>query len=268
MDGFDLGGIELPEFDELDFNIGDFDVIGSHDALETQVFQRPRYHKSRPVMYEHAEEFARELDISDGMDVFAFVSGNFIFGDFIEALVDLGKLSVRRLGIQTLSMSEDNIDSIRNILEMQPVERLDMIVSDYWYSHERRNLVPYLYEQVDLEWLDLHIAYASIHTKIVTIETLDGMKLYIYGSANLRSSRNVEQLEICADRCLYDFMTGFSERVIAEYDVVNHDERRKRSLRGGKLWQAARGQAVGSQETRRPRSADASSGRGRTRIKP
>lgn len=229
---------------DIDFDLGDFDLDIDTDGLEDmpQRYSRPRIYGGSTgcrVDYEHAMDFARDFEFSPGMRVFAFVSGNFIFGDFIEALVDQRKLSVRRIAVQTLSMSEENIDSLRNIQEMSPrLESMDILLSAYFYSHERGGLVPYLYERLDNGDV-LQVAFASMHTKIVTIETVKGNKLVMHGSANMRSSRNVEQIAVEADDGLYDFIDERTRRIMEAYGTINKGVKRPRPLRGGALWRVA-----------------------------
>ncbi len=225
---------------DIDFDAFDFEGAEA-DPLETCVYTRPIAHKPATVAYERADELARELIIDNETETFAFISGNFVFGDLLEALVRNRRLTIRRLGIQTLSMSEENIDSIRNVLEMTPVDRLDLVLSDYWYAHEshKTGLVGYLFDQLDLDGLDLHVAFAGVHCKVTTIETLRGNVLTMHGSANLRSSGNVEQVCISPDRGLFDFCDAMAQRVLEAYDVVNQGNRkRKKSVRRTKLWQA------------------------------
>ena len=237
-----FGELELPEFDgiaDLDFSLDGFEVLGESDGIKSDHIAKPKYRKPQRVCYEHAREFARDIEFTEGMSTFAFVSGNFIFGDFIEALVEQRKLGIKRMTIQTLSMSQDNIDSIANIVDMCPVESLTIVLSDYWFSHERSGLVPYLHNELTRDDMETRIAYASCHTKIFNIETLAGRKLTIHGSANMRSSRNIEQLQI--DQCdeLYEFVEDFTQRIVDNYAVLNEGAKKKRSLRGEKLWQAA-----------------------------
>lgn len=247
MDGLTFEGFdfELPDFDPGGLGEGlDLDAFtldtGFSDGIESSRYGRPRLNPYVRVDYEYAEQFAEAFEFSPDMRVFAFVSGNFIFGDFIEALVATGKVGIKRLTIQTLSMSQENIDSLRNVIEYMggELESLHLVMSDYWYAHERNpqtGLVPYLFQELDVV-PDFRAAFASVHTKIVTIETLYGNKLVIHGSANFRSSRNVEQVCIEADPGLYDYVEGFTARILDAYDVVNHGVKRNKSLRGGELW--------------------------------
>ena len=240
MDDFELDSIEF----DFDFDITGFDFSEEIEPTKTEIWSTPVIHKPQTISYEYAQQFAESLDLRK--DTFAFVSGNFVFGDFMESLVDLGKLTVKRMGIHTLSLNDENIDSIRNIIEWQPVERLDIVLSDYWYSHERKpgGLVQYLFEELDVKDLDLHVAFCGTHAKVWTVETLLGNTLTVHGSANLRSSGNVEHVCISPNRELFDFCDSMLKRMIETYDVVNQDARKKKSVRRGKLWQAVAAKAA------------------------
>jgi hypothetical protein len=123
--GFDLSGFDLEH-------------LPGRDGIETQVYRKPLLYRPQGCAYDHAEDFAKEIVLDGEHETFAFVSGNFVFGDFVEALVAMGKLSVKRMSLMTLSLNDENIDSIRNIIEWEPVERFDLVLSDYWYAHERK----------------------------------------------------------------------------------------------------------------------------------
>jgi len=57
-----------------------------------------------------------------------------------------------------------------------------------------------------------------------------GRKYVIHGSANLRSSDNIEQFMIEENSELYDFNYIFHKKIIDNFATV------KKSLRGGKLF--------------------------------
>jgi hypothetical protein len=89
---------------------------------------------------------------------------------------------------------------------------------------------------LDIDGIDLHVAFAGVHCKTWCIETRAGNRLTIHGSANLRSSGNIEQVCITPDAGTFEFVDGFTRRVMQAYDVVNQDKRKRRSVRRGKLW--------------------------------
>lgn len=238
----DLGGIDLSAFDPADFK-GEPE---EDDPMEDAIWTRPVVRRPKVVCYEHAQDFARALTIDNETETFAYVAGGFVFGDFLEACVEQRKFSVRRLGMQMLSLNDENIDSLRNVVEMCGTERLDLCLSGYWYSTElhKGGVVGYLFDQLDLEGLELHVAIAELHCKVVTIETWVGNRLTMHGSANLRSSNSIEQIHISPDPALWEFCQGVTDRIVGAYDVLMQERRRnhQRSRRfGGKrLWQAIR----------------------------
>lgn len=240
LPSFDFGGVG----DDLDFSLSDVRRGGKSDGIETCRYDRPRIYDNvlGCVEYEHAQDFVDDIELRDGYRAFAFVSGNFVFGDVLEAMVDQHKAAPRSMTIQTLSMSEENIDSLRNVVELMDgrLERLRIILSVYFWGHEHRpgQLVPYLYEALDVDGLDFDVAFASIHTKIVSVETLAGHHLVMDGSANLRSLRNIEQLRIECDDALYEYVERFADKVFAAYSVVNHDQPYPKPVRGNRLWGA------------------------------
>jgi len=187
--------------------------------------------KSR-VKYANADKMASEMpDFSDQNRIFAIVDGKFIFGDFIEALIVRNNWLVDDLTISTLSMSQDNIDSLANLCNGGYVKSLNLVVSHYYFATERHSLMPYLYETLDIG-NKLQLSVASVHTKIAMIKTSCGKKITIHGSANLRSSGNIEQFTIENDIEIYDFNYEVHSSIIERHKTI------KKELRGKQLWQA------------------------------
>ncbi len=130
------GDLGLDRFDAEALGL-DFDALTPDDiTLDTQI--QTRIHdplKTRmlhPVLvrYEHAEQLARDLGplAEVGARAHAVVSGNFIFGDFIEAWICEHDWTVPNLHIGTLSLSAENIDSLANLLIGEWVQRLHLTV--------------------------------------------------------------------------------------------------------------------------------------------
>ena len=189
------------------------------------------------VRYENAEALAEEIgDMTPGRRVFALLDGKFIFGDLFEAMAVRNNWLIREMTISTLSMSENNIDSLRNLLDGGYVEKLDLIVSDYFYSHERGGLIPYLYKQLDVDDR-FQLAVAGTHTKICLMRT-DSQNIVIHGSANMRSSSNIEQVMIEECQPLYDFLHETHAGIVDRYKTI------RKSVRHNELWQAAAGKAA------------------------
>lgn len=180
---------------------------------------------------------------------FAIIDGNFIFGDLIEALITQNDWLVDELTISTLSMSNENVDSLVNLIEGGFVKKINLVVSDYFYSHERRGLMPYIYEQLDVDNM-LQVASAGIHTKITLIKTACGKRIVMHGSANLRSSGNIEQVMIEDSPELFDCNNQWHQAILDKYKTIN------KSIRRGELWQVVqtKGEAEKAAAEQQPKS--------------
>ncbi len=185
----------------------------------------------RRMKYDLAIDLAKDIKPDKGCRYFVLLSGKFIAGDFIEAFVTEHELQVKRMVISTLSMSENNIDSLANLIIGDWVDKLDLIISDYFFSHERQNLVPYIYKRLDVDNV-FQLAVAGTHCKLCLIETHDGRFFTMHGSANLRSSANIEHIAIEESEELYLFNLEYQEKIIEIYKTIN------KSVRHEKLWDA------------------------------
>lgn len=221
---FDFGGVEIE-----DVNLSDFDLQIGYD--EQTRYCKPKLHalKSSQIVYNHAVELARDIDIRDKHRYDVVVSGNFIFGDYIEAFLKYWNVKCLKMTISTLSMSQENIDSLENLLKGGFIDELNIIVSAYFYSHERRSLIPYMYMHLDKD-NRFQLAVAGVHTKTCHFKTLGGKHVVIHGSANLRSSGNIEQFTIEDNEELYNFYNGMFDDILNRYKTIN------KQIRGNDLW--------------------------------
>lgn len=106
-----------------------------------------------------------------------------------------------------------------------------MCTSVYFFSHERGGLVPYF---LDTLGDCATMAIASIHTKTIQFRLSDRRKVVIHGSANLRSSGNVEQFTVETNAELFDFFAEIFERIKAKYEAT--DRTKKLRIKG--TWDA------------------------------
>ena len=185
----------------------------------------------RLLKYQKAEALAKDIVPEKGMRFFVMLDGGFIAGDFIEAFLVEHNLHVKTLIVSTLSMSQNNVDSLSNLIEGNYVDELNLIVSDYFFSHERQGLIPYMYEVLDKNDR-FQLAVAGTHCKLTMIETHCGMKITMHGSANLRSSGNIEHICIEENETLFDFNQEIQNAIIEKYKTIN------KSVRHETLWQA------------------------------
>lgn len=219
----DIGNFEIPDID-----IALFDFMPEEAADTDNRYIKPRLIPMKPeqICFENAVQMARELKLGKGDRYDCIVSGSFIFGDFIEAFMVMNNCKAVKMVITTLSLSQENIDSLHTLLVKGYIDQLDMVVSDYFYSHERHDLIPYMYEQLDVNDR-FQLAVAFVHTKTVHLQTLGGKKIVMHGSANLRTSGNVEQFTIEENPELYEFYDTRFAPVIERFKTINKTAPRK-----------------------------------------
>lgn len=184
----------------------------------------------KKLKYELAVDLVKAIDFKSLDRVFCIVSGRFIFSDFIEAFIVENNINCEEMIISTLSYSQDNIDSLKNLIEGDFVQKLDLIVSDYFYSHERNKLIKEAYKSLDID-NKFQLAVAGTHCKTYQFRTEGGKHIVIHGSVNLRSSSNIENFVIEDNKELYDFNKEYQLQILQKYKTIN------KSLRGGKLWE-------------------------------
>jgi len=229
--------------DDFDFDISKLDATKGDDGIGCPRYLLPKVYEQtvkEPVLYERALDFAKGFEFEQGYRAMCFVSGNFVFGDILEALVDLRKVDLSKVTIQTLSLSQESIDSLWNVCDMSPhLTSLRLCIGGYFWAHEHHpgGLVPYLYQELDQGGV-LDVAFAAIHTKIISIETMRGNHIVLHGSANLRSSRSIEQFAVECDDALYECVEDFADRIFASYSVIDKTKSKSagRGMLAGRLW--------------------------------
>ena len=183
-----------------------------------------------PVSDENAEALARH--IKWGGDYLCFVSGAFVFGDFLELLLYAHDLTPSAVYIATLGMSENNADSIVNMTDYLGAGRVNLIVSHYFEGVERHKLFPYM--EREFKGRPIDIAVLQSHCKICLIRSPKG-NAAICGSANLSSSGNVEQFFILSDPKALDFLQDRLDNIMERFTAFRgltgeSDHIRKRNV--------------------------------------
>lgn len=216
---------------DADFNLDDFsDVeIDMELEFETRYIKPPKTKPNKFLKYQNAKKLAQEINELKTHKYNIIVNGSFIFGDFLEAFIVGYNLKVKELTLSTLSLSIDNVDSLSNLFKGKFVEKINLITSGYFYSHEKYNLIPYLLNELDLD-NKFEYAAADSHCKIYMMELLTGEKIVIQGSVNLRSSDNIEQFTIEMDTDLYDFYYEYQSSIIEKYKTIDKTVRGKKQI--------------------------------------
>lgn len=227
----DLTPFDDPNDDDYGFELDGFSLdLEADDQLENG-FCKPRITKPKCVTYDSATALSANIKAEPGANYYAIVSGNFIFGDIIEAFIINKALRVQQLTVCTLSMSENNVDSLVNIMLSGLCSNLHLIISSYFFAHERQGLIKYIHDELENKPWKFTLSVAGTHMKVCLIKT-EHLFITMHGSANLRSSRNIEQFSLTESRELYEFNEGIMNAIASSYAI-----NRKGGDRGNKIWQ-------------------------------
>lgn len=215
---------------EEDF-LKDFDLTKKVKSDFLPKFTKPIYHKCPSdfmVKYDNAKKLAIDIGVlSENQRCYSIVAGSFIFGDFVEAYIVENNLKVKSMTITTLSMSQDNIDSLVGLVDCGEVEQMNLIISSHFYAMNRRKLIKYLHDKIkDLP--NFTVTICGSHTKTCIFELENGLKYVMHGSANLRSSQNIEQFSIEENKMLYDFNYEYQQKLVKNYQITGKDLRVKK----------------------------------------
>lgn len=186
----------------------------------------------RCIHYDNARQIAAEIHVTPGTLHYGWTSGTFVFGDFIEAFFVEHNLHTTHMRLATLSMSENNVDSLANLLNGGYVDKLDLLFSHYNYVHKRGTLIPYMYKELDKNDR-FQLAVARQHLKLCVFTTDCGKHIGFRGSANLSSADCMEFLLIQENPTLNAYDNQKFDFVFEYYSTI------KKPVGGRKLWQKA-----------------------------
>lgn len=200
--------------------------------LPTRYIRQPLRNKLRAeqVKYAYAKELARDIGrLGEGERVDALIAGSFVMGDFIMAYLTENQIRADYMLISTLSFSERNINVLAELIDKGWLIKLDILTSTMFFANEYHNLIRYAYKTLD-HGDRFQLAVSDIHTKLIIFRTGGGKKFVIHGSANLRSSQNVEQIVIENNPELYDFYHEALMPVIEVHKTI------RKPIRGAEAW--------------------------------
>lgn len=184
---------------------------------------------TEPAAFGNAENMVKSMDYTK--DYFCLVPGNFIFGDFIEALCYRKQLKPTVIYMTTLGMSRENVDSIVNLVDYLGCKKVNLIVSNYFNGVERHGIMPYIRQEFAGKPVD--VAVLQSHCKIVLIRSNKGNVL-LSGSANLSSSNNVEQFVVMHDETALNYVQKRLDTIMSKFTVFHGMENRAIPVKGNK----------------------------------
>lgn len=147
---------------------------------------------------------------AEGDRTHCVLRGDFVLCDIIPAII-AARGACPALRIATLGCSIANADSLACLLERGLVASLILVVSHYFAQVDRATV----FRAVEARLEDLAaLVVTRCHAKVICLPTAAGDHFVIEGSANLRSSDNLEQMVITNDRDTHDFHAAWIEELV------------------------------------------------------
>ena len=115
--------------DDIDFSVADFSIVDEDE--QTRII-KPKMAKSaiyNKADFQYARDLAAKISLERNARTTCIVPGNFIFGDLPEALVMYRGIDLKTIYCSTLSLSENNVDSFKNLLLFRNVEKINLMLS-------------------------------------------------------------------------------------------------------------------------------------------
>lgn len=141
------------------------------------------------------------------------MAGCFDMWHFVPAVLRLAApATIAWLGLATLGFNRQGIENLFKLMDAKQVAAVDFLCSCYFKSVDQ-DVFSDLY--TGLADRGQHCAAVRTHCKLLLFELSDGRSLVIESSANLRSSRCLEQMSLTHDAALLDFHRTWMREVIA-----------------------------------------------------
>jgi hypothetical protein len=163
---------------------------------------------------------AELLDVipAEGETLHCIMFGFFDLANVILALLDKVAVPCQTLRICTLSLSKRNAVDLAALLDAGAVQSLDVLVSDYQYRHDPEIMAVCLEELRDKR--GCRVSAGRSHAKLVTLALADGRRFCMSGSANLRTSRNAEALDITCGLQPHGFYDSFLKDMVTRHAII------------------------------------------------
>jgi hypothetical protein len=119
-----------------------------------------------------------------------------------------------------LSFNTRNTSEIAHLLRTDPagpVEAVTLLCSSFFRANNRTEYQDAIRTAAGFpgRW---RLAAARSHAKVITADLVDGRKLTIEGSANLRTNSNREQLTVIMDEALHDWHAAWIDDLVAKHE--------------------------------------------------
>lgn len=154
---------------------------------------------------ENAEVLLPHLPECEADRLHALIAGDFVFCDLLAAII-ARRGAPRRLVCATLSLSDKNVATLESLVSTHGFP-LEILLSHY-FTKTSKDIYAALLAVAERSPL-VRVRVARSHCKVTLMDYGEAGALVLESSANLRSSRNLEQVSIFNDRGLLEFHAGW-----------------------------------------------------------
>jgi hypothetical protein len=133
--------------------------------------------------------------------------GDFVLCDLIPAII-ANRGACSHVRIATLGLSAANAESLANLKDAGLIGELTIVASHYFQQVDKTTTFKKVATILDGR---AKLVITRSHAKVILMPTTAGDWFVIEGSANLRSSDNIEQMLILNDRETHDFHAEWME---------------------------------------------------------
>lgn len=158
---------------------------------------------------ENARAVLAHLPIGEDDRTHCILRGDFVLCDVIPAII-AARGRCPHLRVATLGCSIANADTLAALVASGEVGSLTIVVSHYFQQVDKATV----FRAVKARLAGIAcLAVTRSHAKVICLPTARGDHFVVEGSANLRSSDNLEQMAITNDRVTHDFHAAWLDQL-------------------------------------------------------
>jgi hypothetical protein len=168
-----------------------------------------KVNRKRYLRLERASECLEAIP-GEGEEIQMICSGHFDMAELVTILMDRLGSPCSEMYVGTLSLARRNIPEVLSWLDGGAVQRLSLLVSNYWSKVDRE-----IFQELALELGQRHqrLAACRSHAKPYLIATEDGRHFVMRGSGNMRSNNSIEEASLCRDAAFYQWWRAWFEEM-------------------------------------------------------
>lgn len=215
---------DIPELAACELGCATFEQLGAPRAQFTlpenrtlrvaakEKDKRRRRGIKRLIRPENARPIVDELP-EDGERLHCILRGDFVLCDLIP-LILAKRGACTHLRVATLGLSTANAETLANLKAAGLVGEITLVASHYFQQVDKTTT----FRQVSaiLEG-KARVVVCRSHAKVILLPTTSGDHLVIEGSANLRSSDNLEQMLMLNCQATHDFHAAWIDDLATTY---------------------------------------------------